>query len=76
MSDLIFPSNFIFGAATAAYQIEGAVTEDGRGFSIWDAFSHRKGKIHQDQNGDVACGHWYGEVIRRSRVGGNLLRKE
>ncbi len=59
MSDLVIPSNFIFGAATAAYQIEGAVNEDGRGPNIWDDFSHRKGKIHLDQNGDVACDHYH-----------------
>ena len=35
-----FPENFVWGAATAAYQVEGAVQEDGRGLSIWDTFSH------------------------------------
>lgn len=59
MQDLIFPGDFVFGAATAAYQIEGAVKEDGRGASIWDEFSHRKGKIHLGQNGDVACDHYH-----------------
>ena len=39
-----FPENFVWGAATAAYQVEGAVQEDGRGLSIWDTFSHTPGK--------------------------------
>jgi beta-glucosidase len=49
------PSGFRFGAATAAYQIEGAVREDGRGESIWDRFSHRMG----GDTGDIACDHYH-----------------
>lgn len=56
---LQFPENFLFGAATAAYQIEGAVTEDGRGQSIWDVFSHTAGRVHKGDNGDVACDHYH-----------------
>jgi beta-glucosidase len=59
MSKLIFPKNFIFGSATAAYQIEGAVTKDGRGPSVWDTFSHKKGKINNNDNGDIACDHYH-----------------
>ena len=59
MADLIFPPDFVFGTATAAYQIEGAVHVGGRGPSIWDEFSHRRGKIFQNQNGDVACDHYH-----------------
>jgi beta-glucosidase len=54
-----FPKNFIFGTATASYQIEGAVTEDGRGESIWDRFSHTAGKIKTGETGDVACDHYH-----------------
>jgi beta-glucosidase len=54
-----FPSNFAWGAATAAYQIEGAWNEDGKGLSVWDMFSHRSGKIRRGQNGDVACDHYH-----------------
>lgn len=54
-----FPSSVAFGAATAAYQIEGAYNEDGRGLSIWDVFSHIPGKIKNGDTGDVACDHYH-----------------
>lgn len=57
--DLNFPGEFIFGVATAAYQIEGAVLEDGRGTSIWDTFSHTPGKVRNGDTGDVACDHYH-----------------
>jgi len=50
-----FPNNFLWGAATAAYQVEGAASEDGRGLSIWDTFSHTPGKTDNGDTGDVAC---------------------
>lgn len=50
-----FPQDFIWGAATAAYQIEGAHNADGRGLSIWDTFSRVPGKIANSDNGDIAC---------------------
>src|ERR1700745_3998650 len=50
-----FPDGFLWGAATAAYQIEGAVTEDGRGPSIWDTFSHAPGRTFHGDTGAVAC---------------------
>ncbi|RBY85933.1 GH1 family beta-glucosidase [Blastococcus sp. TF02A-26] len=53
-----FPPGFSFGAATAAYQIEGAVDADGRGPSIWDTFSHTPGRTHEGDTGDVACDHY------------------
>jgi len=56
---LNFPDHFIWGAATAAYQIEGAVNADGRGKSIWDTFSHTPGKIEHQDTGDAACDHYY-----------------
>jgi beta-glucosidase len=56
---LHFPEGFVWGAAAASYQIEGAVAEDGRGPSIWDTFSHRPGAIDHDDNGDVACDHYH-----------------
>lgn len=54
-----FPPEFLWGAATAAYQIEGAVDEGGRGPSIWDVFSHTPGAIINGDTGDVACDHYH-----------------
>jgi beta-glucosidase len=53
-SDLQFPQGFVWGCATASYQIEGAATEDGRKPSIWDIFSHTPGKTNDGDTGDVA----------------------
>ncbi|MFJ8929539.1 GH1 family beta-glucosidase [Streptomyces sp. NPDC102364] len=60
MNDLpVFPERFVFGAATASYQIEGAAKEDGRGPSIWDTYSHTPGRTHEGDTGDVACDHYH-----------------
>jgi beta-glucosidase len=56
---VIFPDGFLWGAATASYQIEGGVREGGRGPSIWDDFSHRPGAIANGDTGDVACDHYH-----------------
>ncbi len=58
MNDMEFPADFIFGAAAAAFQIEGSCDVDGKGQSIWDEFSHRKGKIRNADNADKACDHF------------------
>ncbi len=55
---LAFPAGFVWGAATASYQIEGAVGVDGRGGSVWDAFSHQPGRVRNGDTGDVACDHY------------------
>lgn len=59
MADFIFPSDFLWGAATASYQVEGAAFEDGKGESIWDRFSHTPGRIKHGDIGDVACDHYH-----------------
>jgi beta-glucosidase/6-phospho-beta-glucosidase/beta-galactosidase len=56
-ADLEFLLDFRWGVATAAYQIEGAAREDGRGPSIWDTFTHTPGKVFGNHTGDVACDH-------------------
>jgi beta-glucosidase len=57
--DRSFPSGFLWGAATASYQIEGAVDEDGRSPSIWDVFSKMPGRVLDGDTGDVACDHYH-----------------
>jgi beta-glucosidase len=61
-----FPNDFTWGCATAAYQIEGAASEDGRAPSVWDTFSHTPGKVFQGDTGDVACDsyHRYKEDVQ------------
>jgi beta-glucosidase len=58
MSATIFPPDFLWGAATASYQIEGGADQDGRGPSIWDTFSHTPGAIRTGEAGDVANDHY------------------
>jgi beta-glucosidase len=50
---------FLWGAATASYQIEGAIAEGGRAPSIWDIFAHTPGKVERGDTGDVACDHYH-----------------
>jgi beta-glucosidase/6-phospho-beta-glucosidase/beta-galactosidase len=54
-----FPHNFIWGTATASYQIEGTWNEDGKGKSIWDRFSLTSGRVTNDDTGDIACDHYH-----------------
>jgi beta-glucosidase len=63
---LQFPGDFLWGCATSAYQIEGAVAADGRGRTIWDTFAHTRGKTYKGQTGDVAADsyHRFGEDVK------------
>jgi beta-glucosidase len=67
---LRFPPGFTFGTATASYQVEGGVTEDGRGPSVWDTFSHTPGTVRDGDTGDTACDsyHRYGEDVELMRA--------
>lgn len=58
-SERRFPAGFLWGSATASYQVEGAVKEGGRGVSIWDTFSHTPGKTHNGDTGDVADDYYH-----------------
>ncbi len=72
-----FPAGFLWGAATAAYQIEGAVSEDGRGPSIWDTFSHTTGMVRDGDTGDVACDsyhRWPEDVALLAGLGAGAYR--
>ncbi|MDA3850537.1 MAG: GH1 family beta-glucosidase [Spirochaetaceae bacterium] len=53
-----FPKGFLWGAATASYQVEGAVNQGGRGKTVWDTFCDRKGKINNNDSGERACDHY------------------
>jgi beta-glucosidase len=67
-----FPDGFVWGTATAAYQIEGAVDIDGRTPSIWDTFSHTPGKVHAGDTGDLAADHYHryvGDVALMAELG-------
>lgn len=58
MTKYLFPAGFLWGAATASYQIEGSPAADGKGESIWDRFSHTPGQIWDNDTGDIACDHY------------------
>src|SRR3954453_11497971 len=72
-----FPENFLWGAATSAYQIEGSPRADGAGTSIWQRFSHSPGRTHEGQTRDVACDHYrlYRDDVRlMAELGLNAYR--
>jgi beta-glucosidase len=72
-----FPARFVWGAATAAYQIEGAVAEDGRLPSIWDTFSHEPGRVRNGDTGDIAADHYHrvaGDVALMADLGLHAYR--
>lgn len=73
----LFPDGFLFGAAAAAYQIEGAATEGGRGPSIWDTYSQIPGAVVNGDTGDVACDHYHryrDDVAMMKELGLQLYR--
>src|SRR5256885_15179449 len=67
-----FPESFVWGAATWAYRVEGAASQDGRGGSVWDVFSRASGATHLGQTGDTACDHynrWREDIALMSAMG-------
>ena len=54
-----FPDDFLWGTATASYQVEGAAGEDGRGPSVWDVFCKRRGAVFEGHSGETACDHYH-----------------
>ena len=76
---MAFPDDFVWGAATAAYQVEGAAFEGGKGLGIWDVFCNRLGAVWQEQNGVVACDHYHRyaeDVAIMKRIGVGAYRME
>ena len=72
-----FNKDFLFGVATAAYQIEGATEEDGRGKTIWDTFCETPGKIARSESGSVANDHyhrWKSDIAIMKELGVNSYR--
>src|SRR5579872_667668 len=72
-----FPPDFVWGAATAAYQIEGAAHEDGRGESVWDRFSATPGKVRGGDTGAVACDFYHrypGDIALMRELGLDAFR--
>jgi len=59
MSEFNFPSEFIWGAASASYQLEGAAYEDGKGLSVWDVFCKKPGSVWGGNTGDISCNHYH-----------------
>lgn len=59
MEALRFPAGFTWGVSTSAFQIEGALAEDGRGPSVWDTFCNRPGRIANGDDATVACDHYH-----------------
>jgi beta-glucosidase len=77
MPKVSFPEQFLWGAATSSYQIEGAAQEDGRGESIWDRFARIPGKVQDGKNGDVACDHYHRaseDIALMKRIGLDAYR--
>lgn len=72
-----FPADFVWGTATAAFQIEGAPRADGKGVSIWDRFTHTPGTIERGEDADIACDHyhrWREDVALMADLGLNAYR--
>ncbi len=72
-----FRPDFLWGTATAAYQIEGSPEADGKGPSIWDTFAHTPGRIADGSTGDIACDHyvrWPDDVALMADLGVNAYR--
>ena len=54
-----FQDNFLWGTASAAYQVEGAYQDDGKGLNVWDAYTQEDGHVAHSENGNIACDHYH-----------------
>ncbi|MES1209255.1 MAG: GH1 family beta-glucosidase [Pseudomonadota bacterium] len=73
----VFPKDFVWGVATASYQVEGASAEDGKGPSVWDVFSKKPGAVFEGHTGDVACDHYHRykeDIALMKRLGATSYR--
>lgn len=68
MLPFMYLLGFSWGAGSSAYQTEGAWDKDGKGLSIWDVFSHKQGKIQQNDTGDSSCESYHKVKVGRSGV--------
>ena len=64
-----FAKDFVWGAATSSYQIEGTRRDSGKGKNIWDVFTKEPGRVYEGHTGDIACDHYHDLRIHPAKIG-------